>query len=353
VYPALAVVEELSPSAEVLWVGGEGGMEASLVTRAGISFKAIPAAGVHGVGFRTLPKNSVALVKGYFAARKVIQQFTPDVMFFTGGYVGVPMALAGRKVPKVAYVPDIEPGLALKVIGSMADVTLVTTEESRKYYRGDRKVTVSGYPTRSGIRNANKQTGRKTLHLHDEKPVVLVFGGSRGARSINFALWKILGRLLRRTQVLHITGELDWDRVEEAKLTITDDLITDYHPFPYLYDEMGAALASADLVVSRAGAATLGEYPIFGLPAILVPYPHAWKYQKVNADHLCKSGAAIQIRDEELEDRLFSSILGLLDDPGRLRSMGEAAKLSAKPSASQVIANEIEQVAGLKEKIDG
>jgi len=353
VYPALAVVEELRTSAEVLWVGGKGGMEALLVTKAGISFEAIPAAGVHGVGLKALPKNSIDLIKGFFVARKIIQRFTPDVMFFTGGYVGVPVALAGWKVPKVAYVPDIEPALALKVIGLTVDVTAVTTEESRKYYRGGRKVVVSGYPTRPGIRNVEKQSGKETLNLHDEKPVVLVFGGSRGARSINFALWKILDQLLDRTQVLHITGRLDWDRVEEVKRSLSEDHIKDYHAFLYLHDEMGAALASADLVVSRAGAATLGEYPIFGLPAILVPYPHAWRYQKVNADHLCRLGAATQIRDDELDALLLPTLLGLLQDPGRLQKMGEAARMAATPSASRVIASEIERVADLKGSVDG
>jgi undecaprenyldiphospho-muramoylpentapeptide beta-N-acetylglucosaminyltransferase len=353
VYPALAVVEELRKNAEVLWIGGEGGMEASLVKRARIAFEAIPAAGIHGVGLRTLPKNICALIQGYFAARKIIQRFMPDVMFFTGGYVGVPVALAGWKVPKVAYVPDIEPALALKVIGLTVDVTAVTTEESRKHYRDSKTVVVSGYPTRQAIRAIDKQTGKEALNLHDEKPVVLVFGGSRGARSINFALWKVLDHLLQKAQVLHITGELDWDRVGEVRSSLSKDLLKDYHAFPYLHGEMGAALASADLAISRAGAATLGEYPIFGLPSILVPYPHAWRYQKINADHLCQRGAAVQIRDEALGDELLPTIFKLLEDPERLRKMGEAAKLSAKPAASRVIAREIERVAGFGEEQHG
>jgi undecaprenyldiphospho-muramoylpentapeptide beta-N-acetylglucosaminyltransferase len=353
VYPALAVVEELRKDAEVLWVGGEGGMETPLVTRAGISFESIPAAGVHGVGLRALPKNSLALIRGYFTARKIIQRFSPDVMFFTGGYVGVPVALAGWKVPKVAFVPDIEPALALKVIGLTVDVIAVTTEASQKYYRQRQKVVVSGYPIRRAIRNIEKQSGRKLLNLHDEKPIVLIFGGSRGARSINFALWKILDQLLKKAQVLHITGTLDWDRVEEVKSSISEDRIEEYHPFSYLHDEMGAALASADLVVSRAGAATLGEYPFFGLPSILVPYPHAWRYQKVNADYLSRLGAATQIQDEELDDRLLPTIFRLLEDPEQLRRMGEAARLSATPSAVQVISNEILRTAGKKEGVDG
>jgi undecaprenyldiphospho-muramoylpentapeptide beta-N-acetylglucosaminyltransferase len=353
VYPALAVVEELRRNAEILWIGGEGGMEASLVTRAGISFETIPAAGIHGVGLVALPKNSYALIRGYFAARRIIRRFTPNVMFFTGGYVGVPVALAGRNVPKVAYVPDVEPGLALKVISRMTDITAVTTEESRKYYPNHRKVIVSGYPTRYGDRTFDKQAGKERLKLHDDKPVVLVFGGSRGARSINNALWKIIDTLLKKAQMVHITGKLDWDRVEGVRSKLSGGQIADYHPFQYLHDEMGAALAAADLVVSRAGAATLGEYPIFGLPAVLVPYPHAWRYQKVNADYLCKLGAAIQIKDEELDGLLLPTILGLLEDPERLQRMGQASQSLAIPSASGVIAREIEKVAGWKDETHG
>jgi undecaprenyldiphospho-muramoylpentapeptide beta-N-acetylglucosaminyltransferase len=353
VYPALAVVEELSKDADVLWVGGEGGMEASLVTREGITLEVIPAAGVHGVGLRELPKNIYALIRGYFAARKIIQRFTPDAMFFTGGYVGVPVAVAGWKIPKVAYVPDVEPGLALKVIGSTVDVTAVTTEESRKYYPDYKKLIVSGYPTRQAIRTFDKRSGREILNLHNRQPVMLVFGGSRGARSINDALWEVLDQLLQKVQVLHITGALDWERVEKVQSSLSEGDLKDYHPFPYLHDEMGAALASADLVVSRAGAATMGEYPVFGLPAILVPYPHAWRYQKVNADHLCECGAAVQIRDEALGEQLLPTIFELLDDPARLQKMGEAAKLMARPNASRVIANEIIRVSGIKEEMHG
>jgi UDP-N-acetylglucosamine--N-acetylmuramyl-(pentapeptide) pyrophosphoryl-undecaprenol N-acetylglucosamine transferase len=353
VYPALAVVEELEEKSEVLWIGGEGGMEASLVERAGIKFDAIPAAGVHGVGLKELPKNILALLRGVFAARKILRRFKPDVMFFTGGYVGVPVALAGLKVPKLAYVPDIEPGLALKFIGLITNTLAVTTAESRNYYAASQNVVVSGYPTRRALHNMTRELGRVELELHNEKPVVLVFGGSRGARSINQALWSVLEGLLSVAQVVHITGNLDWVRVEVAIDSIAEDLRKDYHPYAYLHEEMSAALASSDLVISRAGAAILGEYPVFGLPAILVPYPHAWKYQKVNADYVCSRGAAIQIRDGDLAEQLLPTILGLLRDPSRLQSMREAALEISRPTAAQSIAWEIEQLAMSKEEANG
>jgi UDP-N-acetylglucosamine--N-acetylmuramyl-(pentapeptide) pyrophosphoryl-undecaprenol N-acetylglucosamine transferase len=117
--------------------------------------------------------------------------------------------------------------------------------------------------------------------------------------------------------------------------------LADYHPYPYLHDEMAAALVSADMVVSRAGASALGEYPIFGLPAILVPYPHAWRYQKVNAEYLVDRGAAIQLADEDLNLRLWPALVELLDDQESLEAMSGAARALAKPNASRAIADEI------------
>src|SRR5512138_2728389 len=137
VYPALAVHSALmakAPTLDTLWVGGEGGMEESLVKRLGIPFKSIPAAGVHGVGITALPRNVVTITRGTIAARRILSDFKPDVMLFTGGYVAVPVALAGRSMPSVLYVPDIEPGMALKYLAGMADVIMVTTDESQKFF---------------------------------------------------------------------------------------------------------------------------------------------------------------------------------------------------------------------------
>jgi UDP-N-acetylglucosamine--N-acetylmuramyl-(pentapeptide) pyrophosphoryl-undecaprenol N-acetylglucosamine transferase len=128
VYPALAILQALGNEAEnVLWVGSEGGMERELVLRAQIPFQAIPAAGVHGVGWRQLPRNILHLMRGTLAARRILRAYQPDVLLFTGGYVGVPMAIAGRFIPSLVFVPDIEPGLALKLMSRFAHTIAVTT----------------------------------------------------------------------------------------------------------------------------------------------------------------------------------------------------------------------------------
>ena len=343
-YPALAVVAALSEQVDVLWVGGIGGMEEQLVPRAGLRFEAIQAAGVHGVGLKALPGNVVQLAKGYRAARRIVRDFQPEAMLFTGGYVGVPVAMAGSGVPKVSYVPDLQPGLGLKVTTRLSQTVAVTSEASRMEY-GNRRVVVTGYPTRPELTPIAAEEARRKLGLDPDRSVLLAFGGSQGARSINEALWLALPGILGMAQVLHITGELDWPRVEDIQSELPERLQAAYHPRSYLHSEMGEALAAADLVVSRAGAATLGEYPLYGLPAILVPYPHAWRYQATNARYLAEQGGAVVLSDESLARDLLPAVRGLLQDPVRLLGMAEAMSGTATPDAAEAIANEVANAA--------
>ena len=346
-YPALAVLQRLEGSLDaVLWVGGQGGMEEALVRRAGVPFRAVPAAGVHGVGLRALPGNLWRLTRGYFAARRVLAEFRPDVLFFTGGYVAVPVGFAGRRIPTLIYVPDIEPGLALKTLARLADRIAVTAEDSRAFFRPQAPVVVTGYPVRRDLLAWDRARGRQALDLPAEAQVLLVFGGSKGARSINRALLANLPRLLEAgLYIVHITGQLDWPEVSRAREALSAEQAARYHAYPYLHEEMGAALAAADLVVSRAGASILGEFPAFGLPAVLVPYPYAWRYQQVNAEHLARQGAALIVPDAELAARLADTVLTLLADPERLNAMRQAMQRLARLDAAQRIADQLRALA--------
>src|SRR5574338_1351273 len=253
VYPALAVhsaLEARRPGVETLWVGGEGGMEEELVTRAGIPFRSIPAAGVHGVGLRALPSNLAKISRGLLGSRRILKDFQPDVLFFTGGYLAFPMALAGRNIPSLLYVPDIEPGMAIKSVARFAGKIAVTANESRSYFTGDQRTVVTGYPVRAELMDWDREHGLAELGLSADSPVLLITGGSKGARSINNAVLANLLPLLKLVQVVHITGSLDWPEVEAAAGRLPGELSRRYHVLPYLH-EMGAALASADLVVSR------------------------------------------------------------------------------------------------------
>ena len=330
----------------LLWLGSRGGLEAGLVARAGLPFRAIRGGGVHGVGWR-LPLNAIDLVWGLGEAIKLVRAYQPDVVLVTGGFITVPAALAAwlQRVPVLVYLPDIEPGLAVKLIARVARRIAVTVEDSRRFFAGRaRDVVATGYPTRPGLAAASREAAQAHFGLEAVRPVVLVTGGSRGARSLNRAVIAALGDWLKDYQVIHLSGELDWAEVEQARAALPAERRARYHAFPFLH-EMGLALAAADLVVSRAGASALGEYPLFGLPAILVPYPYAWRYQKVNADYLAARGAAVVVNDEDLSARLASVVRGLLTDPKRLAKMRAAAKAAAMPGAAERIAAELADLA--------
>jgi len=344
VYPALVILQTLGSDVDsVLWVGGENGMEADIVTRLGIPFTTIPAAGVHGVGLRALPSNLWRLLRGVFASRKILSEFKPDALLFTGGYVAVPMAVAGVNIPSLLYTPDIEPGLAIKAIARFSDCIALTAEQSREYFQFHRYRIVSGYPVRSDLLKWTRTEARRHFNLQENKPVLLIFGGSKGARSINQAALGILPSLLERMQVIHVTGQANFAEAEIARSNLSKNS-GDYHPFAYLHEDMGAAFAAAELVVCRAGASTLGELPMFGLPAILVPYPYAWRYQKVNAEYLVNHGGAILLRDENLRSELFASIDKLLQSPARLLEMKKNMQALAAPQAAQTLASTLREL---------
>jgi UDP-N-acetylglucosamine--N-acetylmuramyl-(pentapeptide) pyrophosphoryl-undecaprenol N-acetylglucosamine transferase len=328
---------------ETLWVGGEGGMEETLVRRQGIPFRSIPAAGLHGVNVTALPRNLLLLGRGVLAARKILNDFRPDVLFFTGGYVAVPVALAGRSIPSLLYVPDIEPGMALKSLAGFADVIAVTTDQSQKFF--NKSVYETGYPLRPELALWDRQTANQHLGISSKLPVLLVFGGSKGAHSINQAVLNNLKGLLAKFEIIHLCGEGDWKVVKSARDGLPSELAGYYHAMPYLH-EMGAALAAADLVVSRAGASSLGEYPLFALPAVLVPYPYAWRYQKVNADYLTRRGAAIMLEDQRLNDDLLVTLNVLSENPNKLKAMRAAMFELSHPRAAEKIASALIELAG-------
>jgi undecaprenyldiphospho-muramoylpentapeptide beta-N-acetylglucosaminyltransferase len=351
VYPALAVLDQLTveySNIQILWVGSKGGMETDLVTKADIDFKAIPAAGVHGIKIRQLFRNLVHIVTGIGASRRVINQFKPDVMFFTGGYVAVPMALAGFRIPSVLYVPDIEPGMALKFLANFADRIALTTETSKKFFSDKDKVVVTGYPVRSDLSFWKKQEAYKFFGFTQDLPVLLVTGGSLGSLSINRALVAILPELLKEMQIIHLTGNATWSQFASIRDELSHQEAERYRSFPYLHEEMGAAYKIANLVISRAGASSIGEYPHFGIPAILVPYPHAWEYQKVNADYLSQNGAAVILIDSEMSEQLLDLVKGLIRESGKLKEMEKAMRSLAGHASAKSIAKLIFECSVLK-----
>ncbi len=278
----------------------------------------------------------------------LIREFRPDAVFVTGGYVAAPVAWAAWRagLPLLIYLPDLEPGLEIRATSRLATKVAVSFPEVAAYFPG--KAEITGYPVRAELWGADRAAACAALGLDARLPVLLVFGGSRGARSINRALQGALPALLPRCEVIHITGELDWPEVSAATRTsdLDEDWKAHYHVYPYLHTEMTQALAAANLVVARAGASVLGEFPALGLPAILSPYPYAGQHQYINAAYLADRGAAVIVEDAALSADLGSTILGLLDDPDRLAAMRAASRKLAQPDAADRIARLLYAMAG-------
>ena len=347
-YPALAVAEALKSQAagcKFLYVGSEGGVEEELAERAGLPFAAISAGGLRGLPPWTVGLNLAKLAVGLAQSLGIVHRFAPDAVLVTGGYVCVPVALAAKLsgVPVLIFLPDLEPGLAVRTLSRLATRVAVSFPESASYFAPDR-VVVTGYPVRADFFATDKARARRAFGLEEDARTVTVFGGSHGARSINRALCGVLDRLLAACQVIHICGHLDADWVMARQAELPARLRARYRVYPYLHGGMADALAAADLVVARAGAATLGEFPALGLPSILVPYPYAGRHQELNADYLVGHGAAVKIADAELGERLLPVILELLGDEEALAEMAERARALARPDAARRIAEEIERM---------
>jgi undecaprenyldiphospho-muramoylpentapeptide beta-N-acetylglucosaminyltransferase len=363
VYPALAVADALQagqPGVEFLWVGSPTGPEGDLVARYGMAFESVHSGPLAGVGLRALT-SLPRIGRGVVEALRIVQRFDPDLLLMTGGWVALPATLACwlRGVPIVITMPDVEPGGTIKILSRFARYVTVSASASVRLFKPGQAVE-TGYPLRSELLAAagydplGQPTGeagqiraRGFAHfgLDERLPTLLVLGGSSGARSINRALVARLERLLKGDdegpgcQIIHIGGRLDWAWIQDEAARLPPEVAAAYHPVAYLHtEEMAYALAVADLVVSRAGASTLGEFPLFDLPAILVPYPYAWRYQKTNADYLVSRQAALQLDDERLMEELVPVVSRLLHDDQARQRMAEASGALKRPDAAARVA---------------
>ncbi len=316
--------------------------------RAGLRLETIAGGPIAGVPRLTQIRNGAKLAMSVISAWRIIGRFRPNALLLTGGYVNLPVALAAklRGIPSVVYLPDVEPGAAIRRIEPLVDTIACTTGDSAEFLPAD-KLAVTGYPVRAKLRNALSRSvaeARDKFGLDPERKTLFVFGGSRGAQSINCALMKILPTLLATIQVIHISGTLTWDETEKYAATLNETQQRYYRPFPYLHDEMGTAFRAADLIVARAGASMLGESPAFGVPAVLVPYPHAWRYQKVNADWLADRGAGVRLDDEQMSTKLLPIVTELLHNGAKLNAMKLAARELDVVNSAEKIANVLREL---------
>ncbi len=395
VYPALAVANQFlsqSPPAEqvnqaqpsssdtdahsVVWVGSVGGMEQGLVEREGIPYYGISTGQLRGKNPLTAAKNAGKMLTGVNQSRRLLSELRPHACLVTGGYVCAPMVAACRQqgVPVLIYLPDMSPGSAIRWLSRLANSVAVSFPDAASYFGGLQseggKAVVTGYPVRKELVKASRDRTSSRSQLaemvqrpslvdgeigsEEQLPLLLVWGGSQGSRSINMATWNALSQLLLRSHVVHIVGERDREMGQEIineKVSAAkwDGSWTErYHPVDYLHEAMPYALAAADLTVARAGASILGEFPVAGLPSILVPLPIAGVKQLLNANELESHDAALVIQDDRLETMLAPTVVALFDDRDRLAKMEAAVRALAMPDAADRIVQELEQLSVTK-----
>lgn len=324
---------------DALWVGSKKGMERGLVTAAGIPYLGVSTAPIVGTPWWRLPANGLRVLAGTWQAFRRMRRERPDAVLVTGGYASVPVALAARLsgVPLAVFLPDVIPGRAVALVARLADRVLTSRPESASHL--PKGAVVTGYPIRPEVQSASREAARRRMDLPADEPVILVFGGSQGSRAINRAVMEAAPRILPQAIVVHVTGSLDEGEVGRVRSTLGAELASRWRMAPLLPTEaMADALAAADLVVSRAGAAILGEYPALGTPALLVPLGIARGHQTANARVLEEAGAALILPDDTLTGAgLADAIERLLNDPAQLRAMAEAARSLARPGAAERI----------------
>lgn len=335
-YPSLTVGEALRATgdADLIYYGNEHGPERALAEAAGIEFRAVPSSQVRGGPWRML-RGSLNLLRGRRAAITLLRRDRPAALFATGGYASAPVGWAARRagVPLLVFLPDVRPGWAVRFLIRHATRVACSVDGSLGALPAD-KTVVTGYPVRAQFAQATRAEGIARFGLDPELPTLLVTGGSLGAHRINAVVAQALPRLLQQAQVLHITGREDAAWLTEERARLADDIRDRYHVHAYT-EEMAWAMAASSLAVTRAGASTLGELPIVGLPAIVIP--GAFSDQQANAQYLVQRGAAVMLTSEELP-RLESEVLRLLEDHAARDAMATAMRALARPDAAQRLA---------------
>ncbi len=335
--PAIAVaklLKERRPQCNILFVGGDGGMECTLVPQAGFPLETLdPRSLRRGFGPKAIWHNVAGACHtagALWKARRIIRDFHPDVIVGTGGFASFPMLRMGSKmgVPTCVHESNAVPGLTTRMVADRAAKIMVSFAESRTYYHSPERVEVVGMPVRQEFLYTKKEEAREKLGL-DDRPLIVSAWGSLGARDMN----KIIAEFMRLEheagcpwQHLHATGSYGWKWMGDyVKQKVDLSQCPGIRMEEYIYD-MPTWMAAADVVIGRAGASTLNEIAASGTPCIIVPSPNVTdNHQEKNARVLGDRGAAQVLREEECTpERLFSEVKALLEDEARCRVMRRA-----------------------------
>lgn len=343
IFPGLAVLEELKersglPGNSFVWIGSRNKLEKKLVEGSSISYYSIPSGKFRRYFSLKNFTDLFRIAAGVVVSIYILSRLKPRLLFSKGGYVSVPPILAAKllKIPVWVHESDLDPGLATRLGSRWAERIYVSYEVSRRFFPEalQERIVLSGNPVRKAIYGGSREEGRRIAGCEGNEPLLLVLGGSQGARQINLLIEEILPQLLKRCRIVHQMGK------EGFKPSRLEGYLT----APFFSDELPHLLAAADLVVCRAGAGTLWENAVLGKPAVLIPLGAGSSRgdQLRNAGYFAASGAAEILDPSKAEgENLKKRILGLLENPELLYQMGSKAKKLAPQKASELIVSDI------------
>lgn len=354
--PAIAIsnkIREREPDSEIIFIGTNHGLENDLVPRAGYELKRIEAYGLKKeISINNL-KHIFKTIRSAKEVKKIIDEFKPDLVLGTGGYICGPVFAAAttKKIPTVLHESNAYPGKAVKMFAKEVDCVLVGFEETKERLKEAKKVVVTGNPTKIKKLDISKETKKKVLTelgIKNDLPIVLIFGGSQGAQAINEATVELIKEKLNENyQIIWATGQNQYDIVKESfeNSNISIKNIKNAKVVPYIYN-MEEMINIADLVICRSGAMTITEIAICAKPAIFIPLPSmSANRQEDNARVLEKIGAAKIILNNELTgQKLSQEIDSIIYDKAKLESMGELANVIAHTNVEEKIYEEIEKI---------
>ena len=347
IFPGLAIVDELLKlpgERSVVWIGSSSGMDRSIVEGHGVRFIGISTGKLRRYFSWKNFTDLFRIAGGFFASMGILMRLKPAIVFSKGGFVSVPACLAARilKIPVITHECDFSPGLATRINARVASDVFVSYEETARAFpeRMRQRVTVTGNPVRPVFYSASAERGRAFLGCSDSAlPILLVLGGSLGARQVNEMVLGSLESLCANFVVVHQTGEQNRD---QAASDVSPTVKERYKPYAFIREEMADVLAAAALVVARSGANTVWECAAAGKPMILVPLEKGSSRgdQVENARYFVSHGAAIMLTGSEAtSERLAETVLGLVAHEGVMKDMAQnSAALGADRPAARIAA---------------